>query len=293
MLQYLNGLNPRLPQGRKIVRLPKLQIHQILPPSHYQNLTAPERKAVEVLMNTPPEKLKDLSAPELLFFKSLHPRSPSKIGFNLLKSIKDAGASIKATTSKAAANFTPAAIKSFAKDMTKGGITGTFKRIAAAPLRAAFIGVVELNGLGLAKKLAAGWAKDPAKVTKFWEGAGGDINLLKRAINNGAKTTLSGTASLGFVLATAIATATPLIISAMALIKQLVPSAAPTAAEQAQLDQASAAFKADNGIETVTNPDGTTTNVVKTPFYKNPMVIIPVAGAVLVGGYFVFKKKSK
>jgi len=60
-------------------------------------------------------------------------------------------------------------------------------KVAAAPARAAFLGLVALNFGGLATKLARGWQKAPSRITNFWEGAGGQINALKKAWEKGSK----------------------------------------------------------------------------------------------------------
>ena len=59
-------------------------------------------------------------------------------------------------------------------------------KVAAAPVRNAFLLLVTLNFTGLANKLAAAWQKAPSKLQNFWESAGGQINALKKAWEKGS-----------------------------------------------------------------------------------------------------------
>lgn len=93
-------------------------------------------------------------------------------------------------------------------------------KVALVPARAAFMAVIELNGLKLATKLERVW-KAPGgkdKLTKMWLQFGGQPDKLKNAISKGSKEVIGS--QMGVVLATAIATATPILIVAAKLITE-------------------------------------------------------------------------
>lgn len=93
-------------------------------------------------------------------------------------------------------------------------------KIAAAPSRLAFTTVVKLNGFKLAEKLNSIMRKDNSKLQSFWAKFGGNFPDLQRAIESGMKKSGKG---LGepVTLATAMATATPIMIAIASVIKQL------------------------------------------------------------------------
>ena len=93
-------------------------------------------------------------------------------------------------------------------------------KVALAPARASFLAVTELNLLKMGTKLARVWKADGGKdrLTKWWTGIGGNADKLKSAIAKGSKQTISGS-EMGVVGATAIATATALIIAVAPIIK--------------------------------------------------------------------------
>jgi hypothetical protein len=104
----------------------------------------------------------------------------------------------------------------------KGGILKRVLRVPMAPARAAFLAAVSINALKLATKLVAGYKKNPDKVRKFWQKAGGDWSKLAQAISKGAKTQISGYTNdeMGAIAAGLVAAA-PLIIAVTALFKEL------------------------------------------------------------------------
>ncbi len=106
-------------------------------------------------------------------------------------------------------------------------------KVGAAPARAAFLLLVNANFLKLATKLAEGWKKDKNKVVNFWLKAGGKSDKLKEAIIKGSKQKLSGLGSVS--LAAALATATPIMILATQLIRELRLT---TPQEDSELDKA-------------------------------------------------------
>jgi hypothetical protein len=92
------------------------------------------------------------------------------------------------------------------------------KKIALAPVRGAFLGLVKLNVFKLADKLAVLYKKDFKGLMNLWTKYGGDFISLKKAINT-KKTRISG---IGSVTATAslISAATPLLIEIIKLFKR-------------------------------------------------------------------------
>jgi hypothetical protein len=100
-----------------------------------------------------------------------------------------------------------------------------FAKVGLSPARGAFLALVRLNVFGLAKKLAKAYQKDPQKVLNFWTKFEGDTNILKETIRKGSKIKISG--SIGqepassTTAATAVATATPILIAVVKLFKEL------------------------------------------------------------------------
>lgn len=94
-------------------------------------------------------------------------------------------------------------------------------KIALAPSRGAFLSAVRLNALKLATKLVRVY-KSPGgekKLREFWIKFGGkDFNKLKSTIAKGAKQQLSGD-EMGVALETLLATAAPIIIAIVPIIK--------------------------------------------------------------------------
>lgn len=161
------------------------------------------------------------------------------------------------------------------------------KTIAIAPARAAFLLAVTLNALKLAKRLAQAYKKNPQKIKDFWKKFGGNEAKLKKAIEKGSKSTLSGS-HFGSVAA-ALATATPVIVSVLKVLKDI------GADKQGDGDEDKDGVNdLKNELEPDSDDDKTTTDTTDTtskPFYKNPFII---GGAVILVGtgiYFATKKK--
>ena len=131
-----------------------------------------------------------------------------------LKAAKAAKKAAPTDAAKAAAKQNLQAARK-AANRTAGQVlkkgTKAVLKVAAAPVRAAFLAIVALNFGGLATKLAQGWQKAPSRITNFWEGAGGQINALKKAWEKGlTKKRIFG--AIGAAPAAAAATAAPLLV---------------------------------------------------------------------------------
>lgn len=112
----------------------------------------------------------------------------------------------------------------------KGKFFQGVKKVALLPARGAFLGIVQLNVRGFASRMAK--IKNPAKLKDLWTKLGGDFNKLQDAIRKGAsKKPLFGGRVNGFedgefigaidpATATAIATAAPIILAVVNLLKK-------------------------------------------------------------------------
>ena len=122
------------------------------------------------------------------------------------KAAKQAAQTSVVAARKAAGRTTGQVLKKGAKVVLK---------VAAAPVRNSFLLLVTINFAGLATKLAAAWQKAPSKLTSFWEGAGGQINALKKAWEKGStKKRIFGMEQIGAApgVAAPAATAAPLLV---------------------------------------------------------------------------------
>jgi len=113
------------------------------------------------------------------------------------------------------------------KRKKKGFLKKVFKpvaKVAAAPARGAFLVLVSINFGKLADKLYKAYKINPNKVISFWKKFGGDWNKLKQAIQKGSKKSISGIngdPQVGMALQSAIATATPIVVAAIKLFKEI------------------------------------------------------------------------
>jgi len=133
--------------------------------------------------------------------------------------LKAAKAARKSAPTKAAKKAAVTEVKAARKaaERTAGQVlkkgTKAVLKVAAAPVRNAFLALVYINFAGLATKLLAGWQKAPTKITKFWEGAGGQLNALKKAWEGGSKKKrIFGDDSIGAAPAAAATAAAPLLV---------------------------------------------------------------------------------
>lgn len=185
-------------------------------------------------------------------------------------------------------------------------------KVAAAPVRNAFLLLVSLNFGGLATKLQKGWEKAPSKLRTFWEGAGGKLEALKKAWEKGStkKRIFGSEVMIGAApVAATAAAAAPLIIKVTDLLKNIGIDPAelvqlgkdalnnkaqelakkvlePKAAKEAEnIDVADQVFEDVPATMQVTEPTGDTTTVTKKPNFL-PLVI---GGAAVA--YFLMRKK--
>lgn len=114
-------------------------------------------------------------------------------------------------------------VKTKAKAALKKG-----KTIGFAELRIPFLALLKINVHNLASNINAAIQKNPAMVKSFWEKFGGDYDQLKKVAASGATKKKifdvysDYNSSINSVtIAAAMAAATPVIIAAMNLIKQL------------------------------------------------------------------------
>lgn len=96
-------------------------------------------------------------------------------------------------------------------------------KVAAAPVRNAFLALVALNFGGLANKLQKGWQKAPTKIQHFWEGAGGKMQALKNAFDKGSKKKrIFGQETIGAApVAATAAAAAPLLVKVSDILKSI------------------------------------------------------------------------
>ena len=111
---------------------------------------------------------------------------------------------------------------------TAGKVANVGVKIAVGPMRIAFLGLVRANALHVAENLEKAIRKDRTKVMNWWKDFGGDFNELLKITNLGIKAGEKGkaqklTGSLGepVTLAVATATATPVTVSLLALLKNI------------------------------------------------------------------------
>lgn len=131
---------------------------------------------------------------------------------------KTAATTAASTQVKAASQ---AAKKTAGSKLKKGA--KVILKVAAAPVRNAFLLLVTVNFTGLATKLKAAWEKAPTKVQHFWEGAGGAIDALKKAWEKGSnKKRIFGGDSIGAApVAATAATAAPLLVKVAEVFKSI------------------------------------------------------------------------
>lgn len=203
-------------------------------------------------------------------------------------------------------------------------ITTGAKKVALAPVRNAFLGVVELNLFGYASRIKKA---NQSKMKKFWESFGGDFNKLTASVNRGSKkkAILSSRGIRGFddnmeigaaPSAAAILAAAAPILSAISKILGREPApkfdangneipgtenpdpslfdkivnAVPAAADG--LKRAAEVISVDADGNTTQKPGVEITDKQKdtSSFAINPKILI-FGGAALVGAFLLTRKK--
>lgn len=229
-----------------------------------------------------------------------------------LKAAKAAKKAAPTDAAKAAAKQNLQAARK-AANRTAGQVlkkgTKAVLKVAAAPVRNAFLALVALNFGGLATKLAQGWQKAPSRITNFWEGAGGQINALKKAWEKGStKKRIFG--AIGAAPAAAAATAAPLLVKVADVLtkigidpqdlvqlgKDAVNAKAKELAKKALEPKAATQAQYINVSDEVFSNDTPTMNVTSTPdFTKQTATPKPIFLPLLLGGaaalYFITRKK--
>ena len=137
---------------------------------------------------------------------------------NIANGVKKAVSTVTTTVKKAVTNVVST-------------VADKFKTVSLALPRGAFLLLVDLNAFKLADKLVKAWGNNRNEVTTFWDKWGGDINELKKAIVKGSKQQISGrnvpmprvvqVQGMGVTVAAAIATATPVVLAAVTMLKKL------------------------------------------------------------------------
>ena len=123
------------------------------------------------------------------------------------------------------------------KEQKKAGKKRVFKKVAkvaVAPARAAFLSVCKLNLLKISTKIVRVWKQPNGKeqLTKFWTGFGGNMDAFKKAVSQGAKDKISGEKMGAVAATTVIATATPIIVALVPILKQFKAAGSPEEAQQ-------------------------------------------------------------
>lgn len=170
-------------------------------------------------------------------------------------------------------------------------LVGSFgKKIAMQPMRTAFILATSVNSLNLATMLSEAWLKDKNKIINWWvNDFGGDINVLKQAINRGAKTSISGDINPEDVVK-ALSACSMIVTSIIGILKQLGINIGPKDKENlakiVPSDTPPAVTSTSPQVETL--PEFTTLASTK----NNTMLYVGIGGALLLGGYLLMKKKK-
>lgn len=184
-------------------------------------------------------------------------------------------------------------------------------KVAASPMRNAFLLLVKLNFANLGVKLKSAWDKAPSKLQTFWESAGGKMEALKKAWEKGStKKRIFGDDTIGALPAAAAAApaaAAPLLVKIAELLKgigidpqELVEIGKDAINEKAQelakkvLQPAAAKEAAQVEVADQLEADiEETTTATPAPMFKaatgtNMLPLILGGAAVL---YFVMRKK--
>lgn len=201
---------------------------------------------------------------------------------------------------KKAAGQVKKGVKKAGAAIKKGGI----KTVALAAPRAAFLGLLLVNLKGLASKILKADKTNPAKLKSFWEKLGGNYDQLIEAAKKGGnkkpigyipddEEEIGSAAAVG----TAIATASPIIISILALLKQILPKkeyneSGETAdlEEKASREAKNTEAGADAGAETGADDKADAGAGAEGNFFEKNKILV-IGGAAALALFFIMKKK--
>jgi LPXTG-motif cell wall-anchored protein len=188
------------------------------------------------------------------------------------------------------------------------GLVGKYgKKIALQPMRTAFLIVVSANAFRLGTNLANAYNNNKTKVTNWWVNDwGGDINILKQAINRSSNITLNGNVAIGdpVTLATvsaAIAEAAPVIASIAGILTSLGLAIKPLTDAIAKMKpkkEPTPVTATSPSVEKLGEPTGDLSQVdllgsgTGTTDTNKTLMYVGIGGALLVGGYLLMKKKK-
>jgi hypothetical protein len=108
--------------------------------------------------------------------------------------------------------------KAVVKKVAQSKVIKQVAKVGLAPARGAFLALVRVNGLGLAKKLILAYKKSPKMIDDFWQKLSGKPEELRKVVEQGSKQKIAG---LGAALETLIATATPIVVKITATLQKL------------------------------------------------------------------------
>lgn len=157
----------------------------------------------------------------------------------------------------------------------KAGRKRVFKKVAKvaiAPARAAFLTVCRLNLLKISTKIIRVWNKPDGKemLTKFWTGFGGNMDAFKQAVSKGGKNKISGE-SIGVAAEAVIATATPILIALVPIIKHF--KAAGSAEEAKEFNEG-----VENGKKDLAEDDSVPKGKLSMPKNKDAGLVVDKNG---------------
>jgi hypothetical protein len=195
------------------------------------------------------------------------------------------------------------------EDRKSGKKPGALKKVALAAPRAAFLGILALNVKGLATKLNKAISINPAKVQELWtKKLGGEFEQLKKVAEKGSTRKMIGyipdyekedynlgqRSILGEPVstATAVATAAPVILAVVALLKQILPKKDYEESGNTRdiEDMSKKAPGADAGEDAGTDAGADAGADAEGGFFAKNKILI-FGGAAALALFFIMKKK--
>lgn len=145
-------------------------------------------------------------------------------------------------------------------------------KVAVAPARAAMLTAMRLNLLKLSTKIVRVWNKGGKEdIVKWWEAFGGKKEALTKAVSQGAKDNISGDKMGSATVAATIASATPLIVALVPIIKKF--KAAGDEKEAAEFNQG-----VDDAKRELANDDSVPKSEVSMPKNKDAGIVVDKSG---------------